>query len=273
MTEDVEHPTTLAANDAIKKLYRLKEEGKLITNLPLPPHPCENMSDDEDNSSEEVSSEVEDDEETFDVWSHLVRSAVRSKETIFECLNEQLQYYYHMVNSSTYEKIIGDIKNMLSQSPTMSFESTLDKSIKENKELIVRTVEDCRNDLEDHNAMNIWCAMADRHVQDGCQWFSGSECNCNECNGASLCNRFRIKALLFHGMEKDDVIGKIILQIKMMDGLEEDALEDEIKREIEKYRDIILETFNREKDELLYEFVDWQRHYVCPMKPWKLRSM
>ena len=59
----------------------------------------------------------------------------------------------------------------------------------------------------------------------------------------------------------------------MMVGPEEDALQDEIKHEIEKYRDIILETFNKAKDELLYEFVDWHRDYVCPRKPWKLRSV
>ena len=72
---------------------------------------------------------------------------------------------------------------------------------------------------------------------------NGSKCYCSECKGKSLFTTFRAFALIFHAMENDDVIEKILDTVRQIDP-DEDDLGDAIDQAMEENRDAILEKFN-----------------------------
>ena len=86
-----------------------------------------------------------------------------------------------------------------------------------------------------------------RNDHDGCQWFSGARCYCYECKGTSLFNVFRHFALIFHAMENDRTVEKILDIVREIDP-NEDEMEDAIDQAIEQNKDSILEKYNEVSD-------------------------
>ena len=99
-------------------------------------------------------------------------------------------------------------------------------------------------DVKDDEILNIFGGMArKRDVEDGCAWFTGLRCYCDECNGTSLLSRFRNVALIFHAMENDDVIENILDIVREIDP-DEDDFEDAVDQAIEQNKVSIIEKCN-----------------------------
>ena len=152
-----------------------KEHDEQLPSMPLSSHHCE--SDEEMSSGEEassVSSAEEDGEEgeTTDLWVNFVEIANNSDDTILECLRPYLRVYYDLEDDDAYQKIMKDVMRLLS--PIMSFTSALRDAIDQNRDLIVSSVEHCRNNCQDFcgDILTIWCVMGSRYVKDECRWFS-----------------------------------------------------------------------------------------------------
>ena len=213
-----------------QELKRIQDNGKL-TSAPLQSEDEEMISEDEDWDS-------------F-LWNKL---ASRAQKYIFRCLEDYLLLYYNLDDDPVYEKIMDDVDE------TKSFNSALDDAIEKNRDFIVESVEKCRQNLnkshdddDDIEPINIFGGMARaRDVQDGCAWFTGLKCYCDECSGKSLLSTFRNYALIFHAMENDDLIEKIIDVVRTRDPDEED-LKAAIVGALEENKDSILEKYSRFK--------------------------
>ena len=187
----------------------------------------------EDSSGDE---EMSDKEDNF-LWDKLVSKADKNSLTIFECLKVYLHLYYNLASDTVYQKIMEDVDDD-------NFSSTLDDAIEKNRDFIVKSVEKCRQNLDDDEILNIFGGMARKlDVPEGCAWFTGLKCYCDECNGTSLLSRFRNFALIFHAMENDDVIENILDIVREIDPDEED-FEDAVDQAIEQNKVSIIEKCN-----------------------------
>ena len=178
--------------------------------------------------------------------------------------------YYDLEDDDAYQKIMSDISEMRLLSPTMSFTSALRDAIDQNRDLIVSSVEDCRNNCQDccGDILTIWCVMGNRYVKDECRWFSGSRCHCHECDGASLLRQFRKYALLFHAMENDDTIQRIMDAVRE-ESPDEDDLDDTIKRVMDENSDSIFKKYYTARGKLLK--MNWNDKYHKHSK-WNTKS-
>ena len=87
-----------------------------------------------------------------------------------------------------------------------------------------------------------------RDGQDKCAWFTGLRCYCDKCKtGKSLLRTFQNFALMFHAMENDELIEKIIDSIREIDPEDEKDLMDAVDEAMEENKDSILEKFSKFK--------------------------
>ena len=224
-------PLTLAAERAIKEVNRMENEGELSASPPLSFQDCSSSDD------EEMLSEDEDDDDGL-LWEQLAIKAHNRDWTIFKCLDVYLHVYYNLENDYVYQKIMGDIDDAI------TFPLALDNAIDENRDIIVNAVAKCRQKQEENEILNIFGGISRvQVVQDGCKWFTGSSCYCSECKGRSLFNVFRSFALIFHAMESDDVIEKIITAVRQI-GPDDVDLEDAIRQEMDENKEEIQEKYD-----------------------------
>ena len=209
------------------------------------------QSDDADDGQSE-DSEMDDAKLDEFLWQKFVIKCHNRDWSIFQCLSPYLHVYYYLPNDTTYQEIMEDVKK---NETMMSFPAALGKAIKKHDNLIITSVENCRGCDHGDNELTIWCAMGKRAIPYGCQWFTGSKCLCDECNGQSLLSIFRQVALLFHAMDAGDVIQKVI---KEVGGEEEDIMES-IQNVMQKNKELILEKYYEARDEL--RELNWDKCY------------
>ena len=104
-----------------------------------------------------------------------------------------------------FQKLMQDVEK--AKRLNYSFSEAVDFAVHNNKDKIVARVADCPSDD------NLWCALSSRDVQTGCKWLSGDDCNCDQCHGSSLIKKVRSFVQIFYGMQNDDVIQDILMEV------------------------------------------------------------
>ena len=147
--------------------------------------------------------------ETLSLWEHFAVMSQRDKQSILLTVITYLNSYLEFQKDPSYQIIMNDV---ISNEKYMAFKPALINAIRKHRDLILQSVEKCRrNCTHDPHSTNIWCILADQSINQDCCWFSGSECFCNDCKGASIFRSFYHFATIFHIMEtKDELIHKIL---------------------------------------------------------------
>ena len=154
---------------------------------------------------------------------------------IFERLEGIIELYIWSEKDELFQKLMQDVENAKRMDYSLS--EAFDFAVHNNKERIVSSVANCPSDGED-----FWCVLSSRDVQDGCKWFSGDDCNCDECCGRSLITKVRTFVKTFYGMQNDDVMQDILTEVNERG---DETVDDAIEQSLQSHKAEILERYDK----------------------------
>ena len=196
-----------------------KEELTRILDGVSPIKKKEELSDSED-------SDTESDKEDDVLWERFAMFCNRTDTDIFEYLEDIIELYLWSKKDDLFENIMDDmveIKNL-----GYSLGDAADFAVCKHREDIIDAVRDCGDiDLE-----KFWYGLSLRDIQDGCIWFTGEKCYCDECKGRSLLKKVAVFVKKFYAIDHDKIIQKIV-----KDG--------GIEKSIQRHSEEILERFKQ----------------------------
>lgn len=191
---------------------------------------------DSDNPELTNESSSDDEEEDVYLWERFVMSCNRGKGmSIFEWLEGIIELYMWSEKDELFQKLMQDVENAKRMDYSLS--EAFDFAVHNNKDRIVSSVSNCPSDGED-----FWCALSSRDVQDGCKWFSGDDCNCDECRGRSLIKKVRSFVKTFYGMQNDDVMQDILTEVNERG---DETVDDAIEQSLQSHKEEILERYDK----------------------------
>ena len=191
-----------------------------------------NDQSDESSEGEFIS---DDDEEDYYLWETLIKLCERSGETILNCLKKVFLFYKWAENDEVVQELLKDVE--WAKGNGYSLKNAFNHAVELRKDLIVTSVKNC------DDACNFWCVLSNERIpQPGCKWFTGQNCNCDECCGTSLLEIAQLFLQIFHEMRKDDVINDIEVEVdergnKTMNLAVEESIERHRKEILKKYQE------------------------------------
>ena len=206
------------------KIRENKEELNRILNTCDSPATTKNQELDSD--SEKEDSDTEGDVDDDALWEKFAMSCNRGGIDILERLKDIIDLYIWSQNDELFDTIMDDM--MRAKNLGYSSADASDFAVYKNKTAIIDAVEIC----DDEDVDVFWCVLSHRDVQDGCLWFTGEDCYCDECKGTSLLTKVAVFVKMFYAMAHDEIIQKIVK-------------EGDITESIQRHREEILDQYRQ----------------------------
>ena len=241
------HPSTLAANRAMKEMHRMQNEGKLTT---LIPHiQSDNESDegtDEDMDEEAESSDgdadiIADSDEDDYAWTLISMGKRGDDKDVLMHFTGLLLMYIQSKHDAVIRKIMKDAGTL--EASGMKFGKALGASIIKNRKAIELKMSTCDIASGKEN-MELWATFVEKDTKFWCKWNTGRKCHCKDCPDECMLRSIGWRFYEFHFMDKDRLVQTIVKLIEDSDDIDNEAF-----KTVEKYRNDILESHDEAYDE------------------------
>ena len=179
-----------------------------------------------DSDDTEDHSDIDDTEDDV-LWERFAMSINRGDTDDLEYLEDYIDLYMKTKTCDLCENIMDDMVRIKNAGYSLS--DATDFAVCKHREDIVEAVRDC-GEIDE-----FWYMFSLRVIQDGCLWFTGEKCLCNECKGTSLLRKVADFIKMFYRMDHDEIIQKIV-----KDG--------DIKNSVQRHQAQILERLEQAKD-------------------------
>ena len=240
------HPSTLAANRAMKEMHRMREEGKLTTLIPHIHSDNESDEDTDEDMDEEAESSdgdadtIADSDEDDYAWTLISMGKRGDDKDVLMHFTGLLLTYIQGKDDAVIRKIMKDADKL--EASGAKIEQALAIVIIQNKKAIQLKMS-TYNIASGEETCELWATAAQKDVKFWCNWNSGRKCNCEDCPNQSMLQLIAWYSYIFHFMDKDRLVETIVEEVEESDNICEQALET-----VEKYRNDILESHDEAPD-------------------------
>lgn len=218
----------------IVRKKQTSEDLRRVSDRKAELHKIESETDSDNSELTDESSDDEEDDEYL--WERFVMSCNRGTgQSIFEWLEGIIKLYKWSEKDELFQKIMEDVEK--AKRLDYSLSEAFDFAVHNNKDKIVSSVANCPSDDD------FWCALSSRDVQTGCKWLSGDDCNCDECHGSSLIKKVRTFVQIFYGMQNDDVMQDILVEVNERGG--DKTVDDAIEESMQRHKEEILKKYDQ----------------------------